>query len=61
MGGTQGLTVIDKNIEISDKDIPIVNLLSINLDGKDVTRDVILHKRLTVPYHHSSISFKVIC
>ena len=60
MGGTQGLTVIDKNIEISDKDIPIVNLLSINLDGKDVTRDVILHKRLTVPYHHSSISFKVI-
>ena len=35
LGGTQGLTVINKDIEISDNDKPAVNLLSINLDGRE--------------------------
>lgn len=60
MGGTQGLTVINQNIEIVDDYAPAVNLLSINLDGKDITRDVLPHRKLVVPYQHSSINFKVI-
>lgn len=60
LGGTQGLTVINKDIEISDNDKPVVNLLSINLDGRDITREALQHRSLTVPYQHSSISFKVI-
>lgn len=60
LGGTQGLTVINKDIEISDNYTPAVNLLSIHLDGKDITREALHRRKLTVPYQHSSISFKVI-
>ncbi len=60
MGGTQGLTVIDKGIEMQEKSSPAVNLLSVYLDGKDITSEVIRKGKLTVPYKHSSISFKVI-
>lgn len=60
IGGTQGLTVIDKDIEISGRNDPTIDLLSVCLDGKDITHKVMRHGRLTVPYKHSSISFKVI-
>lgn len=45
---------------MSDQYMPTVNLLNIRLDGKDITREAMQHGRLTVPYQHSSISFKVI-
>lgn len=60
IGGTQGLTIINKDIEMSDKFPPTVNLLNVSLDGRDITNKVTHDKKLTVPYKHSSINFKVI-
>lgn len=54
------MTVIDRDIELSEQGVPTVDLLSFSLDGKDVTDIAMQHRRLTVPYQHSSISFKVI-
>ena len=60
IGGTQGLTIINKDIEMSDKFPPTVNLLNVSLDGRDITNKVTHDKKLIVPYKHSSINFKVI-
>lgn len=60
IGGTQGLTIINKDIEMSDKFPPTVNLLNVSLDGRDITNKVTHDKKLVVPYKHSSINFKVI-
>ena len=60
LGGTQGLTVISKDIDMQEKSSPAVNLLSVYLDGKDITSEVMRQGSLNVPYKHSSISFKVI-
>lgn len=60
IGGTQGLSIINKDIQMADKFAPTVNLLNISLDGKDITHKISHKKTLTIPYKHSSINFKVI-